>query len=136
MKRLDIRPNFVLSGQPTDLYDFHSGDGIRVLKGVGLGGGSLVNANVSIQQNSHYFKKPEWPQGLKEDIGGLYDVDAAHAREMLQPSVWPAPPDYVEPKKMKAMEKAVEGIYGVDIEDLGKFIKKVPLYVSFFLSFA
>eukprot|EP00794_Sanderia_malayensis_P000205 gene205-819_t len=118
-------------GKSSDLYDFHIADGAKFLTGVGLGGGSLINANASLEQKRAFFEKPEFPTELRKDIDSLYDIDAQHYKDMMEPSVWPASSPYTEPGKMKELEKAVEGISGVDIEDLGKFIKKVPLLVNF-----
>src|SRR5690348_10188481 len=49
-------------GSATGLYRFHAFQDISVLTGCGLGGTSLINANVSIQAEPRVFEDPRWPK--------------------------------------------------------------------------
>jgi cholesterol oxidase len=49
---------------PTGLYEFLGFPEITVLKGCGLGGTSLINANVAIQPDDETFQQSAWPRAL------------------------------------------------------------------------
>jgi len=48
-------------GDPSSLFSFHVGDDISVLSGCGLGGTSLINANVALEADPRVFDRG-WPQ--------------------------------------------------------------------------
>jgi cholesterol oxidase len=75
------------TGSRTGLYDLRFNEDINVFLGCGLGGTSLVNANVSIQALPWVFKLPEWPAELQKNgaLDEYYDL----ARQMLKPSPYP-----------------------------------------------
>jgi cholesterol oxidase len=50
---------------PLGLYEFLAFRDISILKGSGLGGTSLVNANVAIVPDEDLFEKPAWPKNIK-----------------------------------------------------------------------
>ena len=50
---------------PTGLYDFLLFPDISVMKGCGLGGTSLINANVAIVPDEEVFKQMAWPTAIK-----------------------------------------------------------------------
>lgn len=54
-------------GNMDALFNIQIGDGIDVLVGSGLGGTSLINANLAIKLDSAYFNKPPWPSDLRGD---------------------------------------------------------------------
>jgi cholesterol oxidase len=94
------------TGDPRSLYWFHVAKDMAVFSGCGLGGTSLVNANVSIRPDPRVFEDECWPRALREDHDGL---EAAFARceAMLTPSAYPesSPPL----AKMDALSQAAEG---------------------------
>jgi cholesterol oxidase len=51
---------------PLGLYDFQFGADIGVFVGSGLGGTSLINANVAIQPDNEVFDDPQWPQAIRD----------------------------------------------------------------------
>ena len=61
-------------GPRTGLYDFHLGADINVFVGCGLGGTSLVNANVSLRAEPRVFEDPRWPQPLRADLATLIEA--------------------------------------------------------------
>lgn len=75
-------------GTENGLFDFVVGKDISVLKGCGLGGTSLINANVSIEADDRVFDDPKWPEALRKDKLSL-DFGIARAREMLKPTPYP-----------------------------------------------
>ena len=55
-------------GRSTGLYDFHVNEDINVFVGCGLGGTSLVNANVALRAEPRVFEDSGWPQALRDDL--------------------------------------------------------------------
>jgi cholesterol oxidase len=59
--------NLRRDGNPLGLYEMLTYQDISVLKGSGLGGTSLVNANVAIIPEKEVFDLPGWPKALTRD---------------------------------------------------------------------
>ena len=118
-------------GDPTDLYEAVIGKDITVFQGCGLGGTSLINANVGLDANEKVFENSTWPQEIRNDMTNLMTVDRKHVHEMLRPTEYPE--HYPKLKKMEAMEKAAKGLKLGDIEDVGNIFKKTQLYVYHFI---
>ena len=55
-------------GSRTGLYDMRMSDDINVFCGCGLGGTSLVNANVSLPAEPRVFDDPRWPAEFRADV--------------------------------------------------------------------
>ena len=51
---------------PTGLINSAKFDEVNVLCGSGLGGGSLINANVALRPDPDIFQTGDWPQGLND----------------------------------------------------------------------
>ena len=115
----------VLLGDPTSLYDFVVSKDITVLQGCGLGGTSLINANVALDADPRVFENPVWPKELRDDLKNLNGVDRKHFYDMIRPT--PYPDSYPSLPKTEAMRRAAQGLGIVDVEDLGKIHKKVDL---------
>src|SRR5690348_16937010 len=69
---------------PLGLYDFHRSDDISVIKGSGLGGTSLVNANVAILPEDAVFNRKEWPANIKMAALASYYERAANTLQVSQ----------------------------------------------------
>lgn len=91
-------------GSCTGLYDFHVNKDINVFVGCGLGGTSLVNANVSLQAEPRVFEDLRWPKELREDVGTLLAEGYHRAEEMLKPT--PYPESFPPLPKLQALEKS------------------------------
>jgi len=74
-------------GSPTGLYDLHIGEDINVFHGCGLGGTSLVNANVALEAVDAVFGNKRWPQALQQ--AGALTEGYRRARWTLQPEPYP-----------------------------------------------
>lgn len=87
------------------LFDMRFYDDINVLVGSGLGGTSLINANVSIRPDPRLFDDPRWPQAIRDEraTSVAEGYDRAHA--MLRPN--PVPAD-VELTKLRANERSAQ----------------------------
>jgi cholesterol oxidase len=65
---------------PLGLYEFLTFRDISILKGSGLGGTSLVNANVVIEPDAEVFELAEWPSSIRSTTLAPY---FARVRQML-----------------------------------------------------
>ncbi|HEY2933798.1 MAG TPA: GMC family oxidoreductase [Acidobacteriota bacterium] len=91
-------------GSPTALYDFRANPDLNVFLGCGLGGGSLINANVSLPPDPRVFDDCCWPAELRRDRNSVLREAYRRAEEMLQPA--PYPDDSPPLNKLKALEKS------------------------------
>ena len=85
-------------GKPTSLFDFHINREVSVLVGCGLGGTSLINANVMLQPAA---LGAEWPEDLRRT--GLAR-EFAMAADALGAA--PMPPDVTLNKVTKLFDAA------------------------------
>ncbi len=88
-------------GSRTALYDMRVNDDLNVFLGCGLGGTSLVNANVSLRADQRVFGDPRWPAALRADLGTLMQDGYRRAEEMLKPTSLPDAAAAL--KKLKAL---------------------------------
>lgn len=96
------------SGAVNGLYEFTVGSEISVFKGCGLGGTSLVNANVSIKPDPRVMEDPCWPEAIRKDPDAFQE-GLDRAWEMLKPTPYPENKNgYPVLKKTEAMRKSAE----------------------------
>jgi len=95
-------------GSRTALFDLHVNREINVIVGCGLGGTSLINANVSLRPEARVFNDPRWPRELREDLETRLAEGFARAEAMLRPTPYPAT---AEPLlKLAALERSAAGM--------------------------
>jgi cholesterol oxidase len=108
-------------GAPNALYDFHVNPDISVLVGCGLGGTSLINANVAIMPDERVWLDPKWPDAIRADLETRIAAGVGRAREMLRPMSFPS---HVEqPHKLQAMARSAKY--------MGAPVFQPPITVSF-----
>ena len=90
-------------GSSTGLYDFRINDDINVFMGCGLGGTSLVNANVALRPEPRVFEDPRWPAPIRSNLSSVED-GFQRAEEMLKPV--PYPDSFPTLHKLQAQEKS------------------------------
>lgn len=107
-------------GHETALFDLRVNEDLHVLLGCGLGGTSLINANVALLPDPRVFADEGWPQEIRAEAARLMDLHAAEvfsldqakglglasgfhrASEMLRPA--PYPLDWPKPAKLGVLE--------------------------------
>ncbi len=89
------------TGSPSALFDVRVGDDMHVLVGCGVGGGSLINAGVTLRPDARVFADAVWPDQIRDD--GLLDEGYARARRWLRPMRGPRA---AEMTKYKALQQA------------------------------
>ena len=105
------------------LYDFTLGDEISVLKGCGLGGTSLINANVSIEADPRIFEDARWPTEIRNDLASVKE-GIEKARAVLKPNPYPEnQKGYPVLAKTEAMRKSAKA--------MGESCKLLDINVSF-----
>ena len=75
------------TGSRLGLFDLHLGRDIHVLVGCGLGGTSLINANVSLPPDQRVWEDPAWPLELVGD--DTLEEGYRRAMRMLRPAPYP-----------------------------------------------
>jgi len=107
-------------GPDTGLFDLHLNDDISVLVGCGLGGTSLINANVGLAADPRVWEDPRWPEALRGDLAAV-EAGADRARRVLGARPYPdASPTL---PKLEALGKVAAQIRAP--------LERPPLYVSF-----
>lgn len=106
LREMQVRTSESTSGSRTGLYDFVVGNGISVFVGCGLGGTSLINANVSLEAEPRVFQDSRWPEQVRQDLSTLVQQGYRRAREMLKPLPFPA--SFPSLPKMEALEKSAQ----------------------------
>lgn len=94
-------------GNPDGLYNLHLNDDVNALVGCGLGGTSLINANVALEMDKRLLQAEHWPQ-VFQDHPDLLDPFAERARAMLAPT--PYPQDWPPLNKLDALQMAAKGM--------------------------
>ena len=108
-------------GSHTGLYDLRVNKDMHVFVGCGLGGTSLVNANVSLRAEPRVFEDQRWPQALRDDLPTSLEDGYRHAEDMLKPLPYPA--DFPPLSKLQALEKSAA--------TLGAQFYRPPINVTF-----
>lgn len=97
-------------GSHAGLFDFRVNKEMNVLIGCGLGGTSLINANVSLKAEHRVLGSSSWPREFREDIDTLVEDGYIKAQEMLKPM--PYPEIYPKLKKLEALEASSKNLGG------------------------
>ena len=92
-------------GRRTGLFELHYGRDMHVLVGCGLGGTSLINANVSLPPDPRVWEDPRWPAELLAD--DTLEEGFARARRMLRPVPYP---NQVPLDKLARLREAAEAL--------------------------
>lgn len=119
--QFQVRTGLGEVGDDNGLYYFHVDDDVTVLQGCGLGGTSLINANVSVPPDPRVFDDPRWPSAIRDD--GLLAQGMDRARDVLCPKQYPDTGNHPELLKYKALQTSGK--------HLGKPAEHVPINVTF-----
>ncbi|WP_284126139.1 alpha/beta fold hydrolase [Parerythrobacter aestuarii] len=107
-------------GAPDALFEVHVNDDQWALVGCGLGGTSLINANVALELDKRLLDQAHWPAAFRDDPHAI-DTYYERAREMLAPN--PYPDSYPSLGKLEALEHSANA--------MGKRFYKTPINVTF-----
>ena len=104
-------------GSATALFDVRVGEDVDVLMGCGLGGTSLINANVCLAPDARVFEDGAWPGPVRSDR--LLAEGFVRARHMLRPEISPSAASY---EKVAALRLAASAF--------GRSVTPIPLHVA------
>ncbi|MBV7258679.1 GMC family oxidoreductase N-terminal domain-containing protein [Erythrobacter crassostreae] len=107
-------------GAPDAMFEVHVNDDQYALVGCGLGGTSLINANVSLELDKRLLDQTQWPTAFRDHPGEI-DPYYERAREMLSPNAYPD--TYPKLGKLDALEHSAK--------TMGKRFYKTPINVNF-----
>ena len=107
-------------GSPDALFEVHVNDDQYALVGCGLGGTSLINANVSLELDKRLLDQEHWPAVFRNDPHAI-DPYYERAREMLSPNSYPD--THPALGKLEALEHSAN--------TMGKRFYKTPINVNF-----
>ena len=111
-------------GSALGLYNIHVNKEQNVVVGCGLGGTSLINANVSLKPEPEVFEDERWPLAVRNDMAAV-EKGYERAHEMLKPNPYPDSEQHPPLAKTQAHQKSAKGM---DKEDC---FYKVPINVVF-----
>jgi cholesterol oxidase len=94
-------------GSAVGLFDFNVGPDVTVLTGCGLGGTSLINANVALEPTDAIFSDSRWPAPLR-DHPEVLSPFMRTAKGVLGSN--PYPRSWPELPKLRALERAAAGL--------------------------
>ena len=89
------------------MFDIYVGDEISVVKGCGLGGTSLINANVALEASPAVFEDDAWPPEVVADLPGRMQEGYDRALKMLGSQ--PLPVRH-SPEKLLALETSAAAL--------------------------
>lgn len=110
-----------LLGSRTGLYNLHVNENINVVVGCGLGGTSLINANVSLRAEPRVFEDPRWPKALREEKMEWLNAGYSRAERMLAPKPYPEQAPTLP--KLAALKKSADA--------MGQKFFRAPINVTF-----
>lgn len=117
---LQLNTPFGRWGGRQDLFEFHINPGMSALVGSGLGGTSLINANVVLPASAQW-QQHWWPDEIRAHPA-LWTAAEARARAQLDPQAYPD--RFPEVPKLRAMHEAED--------HLGDYrVVRPPLAVNF-----
>ena len=95
-------------GSRLGLFEFHVNKDMNALVGCGLGGTSLINANVSLRVTDFVWQDTRWPQAIRDDLHTGIEHGYLRAEKMLGANPYPAscPPL----KKTEAHKQSAKGL--------------------------
>ncbi|MFM0246862.1 alpha/beta fold hydrolase [Paraburkholderia sediminicola] len=94
-------------GSPLALLEVHVNEDVNAVVGCGLGGTSLINANVALEAEPRLWDDVRWPEALRGDQAGR-DKGYELARAMLQPS--PVSGDFLQLPKLQALKQSAQAL--------------------------
>ncbi len=117
-KELQVHSKSGRIGSETALFDIRTGEDVHVLTGCGLGGTSLINANVCLTPEGRVLADLRWPEQVRVDH--YLNVGFSRAGDMLRPQPLP---DGDDPLKLQALRRSAQA--------LGAEAARVPLHIRF-----
>jgi len=111
-------------GKKTGMYHYYNSRDQNAVVACGLGGTSLINANVALEADDRVWQISVWPDEISNDYDSI-KRGYERAKEMLQPCQYPT--HFPELPKLKTLEYQAR-LLG---EDYHKNFYRTPITVTF-----
>ncbi|KAI0866032.1 glucose-methanol-choline oxidoreductase [Xylaria cubensis] len=95
----------VHGGDPTGMYHLILGNGQNAIVGNGLGGTSLINANVFLEADEEVLQMDQWPEEIRNNKGCLKEY-YEKAASVLEPEEYPK--DWPKLPKLELLKRQAE----------------------------
>jgi len=95
-------------GSRLGMFEIHVNDDMMALVACGLGGTSLINANVALPPEPRLWDDPRWPREVIADRPGLLEASYKRALDMLGST--PLPADFPELPKLQALADSAKAL--------------------------
>ncbi|NPT58191.1 alpha/beta fold hydrolase [Paraburkholderia elongata] len=122
LKEIQYNLDAMRVDSPLALIEIHVNEQMNAVVGCGLGGTSLINANVALHPDTRLWTDSRWPAAIQADKAGI-EAGYARAIAMLQPS--PVPADFGPLPKLEALSESAHTL-GMD-----KSFYRPPVTVTF-----
>ncbi|WP_109481747.1 GMC oxidoreductase [Paraburkholderia sp. C35] len=109
-------------GSPLALLEVHVNPDVNVVVGCGLGGTSLINANVALKPDPRLWEDKRWPAALRDDQANL---DVCYERATIMLGATPVPDDYPDLPKLDALALSADKL------GMSKRFYRPPITVTF-----
>ncbi|CAG8709903.1 10339_t:CDS:2, partial [Dentiscutata heterogama] len=119
-KEVQSESGEIQTGKKTGMYHLYYGSDQSAVVGCGLGGTSLINANVALEVDKRVWDMPVWPEEIRKDKEGIELAGA-----MLQPV--PYPEHFPELHKLKVLEEQAKKLG----PEYAKNFYRPPITVTF-----
>jgi len=110
-------------GSRLGLFEIHVNDDMNALVGCGLGGTSLINANVALRPEPRLWNDGRWPAALRADLPTRLEDGYRRAFDMLGST--PLPADFTELPKLEALADSAKEL------GMEKKFYRPPINVTF-----
>ena len=117
-RELQLTRGKISTGSPMGLFDVRLGADVHVVSGCGLGGTSLINANVCLSPDPHVFEDRIWPDPVRLDP--WLNAGFHRARATLRPQPLP---ETIRLAKIEALTKSAKAVE--------RKVERVPLHIAF-----
>jgi cholesterol oxidase len=107
LRQIQVHTADAQHGPAAGMFDFHVGRDITVVTGCGLGGTSLINANVALEPSNSIFEDARWPAPLRHHPELIKPFMQA-AKDMLGSS--PYPRTWPDLPKLRVLERVAAGL--------------------------
>ena len=108
VKEIQFNTEIGHTGSRLGLFELHINKDMNALVGCGLGGTSLINANVALELEPRLWNDPRWPAAIRADRQGGVADGYNRAREMLGST--PLPEDFPALPKLLALQDSATAL--------------------------
>lgn len=107
LKEVQVLTRLGRIGRPDALVEARTNGDVDVVLGIGLGGGSLINAALAVTPERRVLQQDDWPEVFRTDPdGALLARWIPRARTMLDSTTIPA--THLNPARSAALERAAK----------------------------